>query len=427
MSEGYPPTPDCPHIDSLFEESELLTKYKTAITWNVRRFQKPKNPAKRRKISMPACGTCELSLARPIVCLHCPYSGCWKDEHISQHQADEGHLFSADVKTGSVFCTECDNFIIDSRVDQVYLNTVITAEEQQAQFQVGKKTREPFQAWTPSDKDTSALEDAASIPCQERRGLLNLGQTCFMNAILQSFAHNPLLRNYFLSDKHNWKLCKSLNCTCCEMDKFFAEIYANDPTPYGPTSFLATIWRASPELAGYAQRDAHEFFITALNQIHTTSRGSTNVSCNCVIHSTFAGQLQSDVTCERCGNVTSTVDPMLDISLELKRKAGDTVAAENTLAACLRRFTQPEKLGPKEYSCGKCGKAAHEAHKRLSIRKLPPVLSFQFKRFEHKSADKSAARKIDTPVRFPASFSMAPYTTAVMKEMEKDGSGAVFS
>lgn len=42
------------------------------------------------------------------------------------------------------------------------------------------------------------------------------------------------------------------------------------------------------------------------------------------------------------------------------------------------RFTKPEKLGVKEYSCSKCTKA-HEAVKRLSIRKLPPVLSFQFK------------------------------------------------
>jgi hypothetical protein len=42
------------------------------------------------------------------------------------------------------------------------------------------------------------------------------------------------------------------------------------------------------------------------------------------------------------------------------------------------RFTKPEKLGAKEYSCSKCTKA-HEAVKRLSILKLPPVLSFQFK------------------------------------------------
>ncbi|KAJ8520755.1 hypothetical protein ONZ45_g2476 [Pleurotus djamor] len=149
--------------------------------------------------------------------------------------------------------------------------------------------------------------------------------------------------------------------------------------PYGPTSFLTTTWRTSPELAGYAQRDAHEFFISALNQIHSTSRGSTNVSCNCIIHSTFAGLLQSDV-----------------------------------------KYTQPEKLGAKEYTCDKCGKAGQEASKRLSVKKLPPVLSFQFKRFEQKSIDKTSARKIDTPIRFPATLNMAPYTTASMRQTDKE-------
>ena len=104
---------------------------------------------------------------------------------------------------------------------------------------------------------------------------------------------------------------------CLTRDK---QIYSEDSAPYGPYTFLATTWRASAELAGYAQQDAHEFFISALNQIHSTSRGSTEVSCNCIIHSTFAGQLQSDVTCERCGNVNTTHDPMLDISLEVERQ-----------------------------------------------------------------------------------------------------------
>ena len=193
------------------------------------------------------------------------------------------------------------------------------------------------------------------VQCQARRGLLNLGQTCFLNVILQSFVHNPLLRSYFLSDKHNRGTCKNTDCTCCELDKLFSEIYSGESTPYGPTSFLVTIWRASSELAGYAQRDAHELFITILNQAHATSRGSTNILCNCIIHTTFSGQLQSEVKCERCGNVTSTLDLMLDISLEVEWDKD----AEPTLESCLRRFTKPETLGSKEYSCSKCKQTPH--------------------------------------------------------------------
>jgi ubiquitin carboxyl-terminal hydrolase 22/27/51 len=98
------------------------------------------------------------------------------------------------------------------------------------------------------------------------------------------------------------------------------------------------------------------------------------MSCNCIIHSTFAGQYQSDVECEKCHNVTSTVDPLLgDINLELRDKGGEVLQGDNTLGACLRRlffffglgqltdgrdrFTSPEKLG-KEYTCVKC-KASH--------------------------------------------------------------------
>ncbi|KAJ7728518.1 hypothetical protein B0H16DRAFT_1588885 [Mycena metata] len=426
------PTQGCPHIGAVLAAGDIasspLGKFKEVVAWEVRRLQSVKNPTTRKKVGVPSCGTCQVALHRPFVCLHCSYAGCWRSGHVSTHLQESQHSFCADVKTGSIYCYECRDFIYDAKVDEIYLAAIVTAEEEQTRFQVAKKHRERFQSWAPSPQDTTALENAVAIPCQGRRGLLNLGQTCFMNVVLQSFAHNPLLRNYFLGDKHNSRQCKvEEDCTCCEMDKLFTEIYSDASTPYGPIAFLVSTWRKSAELSGYAQQDAHEFFISTLNHIHTTSRGSTNVSCNCIVHSTFAGQLQSDVICARCGNVNSTVDPMLDVSLELRAKVGEApvAAADNTLVGCLRRYTQPEKLGPKQYSCSKCGKAAHEVSKRLSIRKLPPVLSFQFKRFEHK-ADKTS-RKIDTRIRFPATLNMAPFTTLVMKAAEKENGSPVFS
>jgi ubiquitin carboxyl-terminal hydrolase 22/27/51 len=43
----------------------------------------------------------------------------------------------------------------------------------------------------------------------------------------------------------------------------------------------------------------------------------------------------------------------------------------------LRRFVAPEKLG-KAYDCAQCG-PGQNAKRRLCVKKLPPVLSFQLK------------------------------------------------
>lgn len=414
----------CSHITSVLADppakAGIMEKFKTVVAWHARRTHDSLHPAKRRKVSSPTCDKCDQALSRPFVCLHCSFAGCWSEGHITNHLKETGHTFCTDTKSGSVFCSECEDFVFDDTIDELYLAAVLSVEEQSTKFQVAKRGREPYQPWIPTGDESTALKYIATVPCQGRRGLLNLGQTCFLNVILQSFIHNPLLRNYFLSDRHNSRLCKHSDCTCCEMDNLFTEIYSPTNTPFGPTSFLATTWKVSAEMSGYAQQDAHEFFITALNQIHGTCRGSTNISCNCIIHQTFAGQFQSDVTCEKCGTVTSTIDPMLDISLELRSKSGEP-AADNTLASCLRRYTKPEKLGAKEYTCSKCTKASHEAVKRLSIRTLPPVLSFQFKRFEHKMSGKAVPQKIDAPIRIPVSINMAPYTTLAMNTTGKDG------
>lgn len=123
------------------------------------------------------------------------------------------------------------------------------------------------------------------------------------------------------------------------------QVYSGNEAPLGPTTFLSTMWRASSELSGYAQQDAHECFISALNQIHATSRGKTELSCICIVHSTFDGLLQSDVKCKKCGNVTTATDPMLDISLELKSKVGG-IGQDYTLASCLRRLVMRVVLSP---------------------------------------------------------------------------------
>lgn len=109
------------------------------------------------------------------------------------------------------------------------------------------------------------------------------------------------------------------------------------------------------------QHDAHELFISALNGIHAAlvaSRDRVSKSgklpdwphenlksispleskssfghasrkdgrfteeadglCPCAVHRTFSGTIQSEVTCGNCGLSSSTLDPVLDLSLDIR-------------------------------------------------------------------------------------------------------------
>lgn len=236
------------------------------------------------------------------------------------------------------------------------------------------------------------------------RPLLNLSQTCFLSAILQALVHNPLLKAYFLSDKHNRHVCpgarglavgkpslgetpagtpagtpgdRERGCMCCEMDRAFDEFYSDDTTPFGPITMLYAMWHASSELEGHGQQDAHAFFLAALEQIHQHAKGQLS-SCNCIAHQTFSGSLVSAVTCTKCGASNTTVDPTLDIQLDFPPVDGAPI----TLATLLRRFCAEERLdhGSKGYECGSCGGGkGNVATRKMSIKKLPPVLAFQLK------------------------------------------------
>lgn len=52
------------------------------------------------------------------------------------------------------------------------------------------------------------------------RGLINMGSTCFMNCIMQVLIHTPLLRDYFLADRHKCKLIPK-ECLACQLSDLF--------------------------------------------------------------------------------------------------------------------------------------------------------------------------------------------------------------
>ncbi|CAG8662048.1 9699_t:CDS:10, partial [Acaulospora colombiana] len=311
-----------------------------------------------------------------------------------------------DMLSGTVFCGSCDDFHMFER------------------SQIDDET--PNTAMGPSGESISTTSNVYTEVFRSRAK--ETGRPALETFHGRESGNSKNFKYFLRSKKRVFEpgLCEQQNCMCCELDQLFTETFSEPSSsgsipeapagtgpPLGPLSLLRTTWENSNDIAGYAQHDAHEYFIAVLNQLHHGCPGSTHeASCNCSIHQIFAGQLQSDVKCGKCGHVNPTVDPMLDISLELK---GIQEGKGITLASC------QEKLQPKAYVCGQCHSSssvsklgcfflsthyAQEATKQLSIKKLPPVLCIQL--------------KIDIPVKFPVVINMTPYTTAAIGMRDKD-------
>ncbi|KAH0544009.1 hypothetical protein FGG08_001777 [Glutinoglossum americanum] len=273
-----------------------------------------------------------------------------------------------------------------------------------------------------SSPDDSRCIDSNTLlaPCGATglRGLYNMGQTCFMSVVIQSLIHNPIVRNFFLGDGHDSTKCDREICLSCAMDEVFTEFFASDKTDgFGAVDILAKSWLTQQGLfrdqVGNEMQDAHEYLHFVLGQLHASNGGGSDLSdeevCECIIHKSFYGKLQSDVTCEKCHNVTTAVDPVMELNLELQGRSNAMEAEVHgtiqDLHSCFDRFTSPEKLN--NYNCERCSATDQGATKQLSLSRLPSVLCLQLKRFANVS---STSSKLDYKVQFPLQLDAFTYT-----------------
>lgn len=238
-------------------------------------------------------------------------------------------------------------------------------------------------------------------------GLRNLGNSCYLNSVLQCLTYTPPLANFCLKFQHS-SLCEDRKrgggeCPFCILEKRIARSLSVDLAQDAPAKLQNCLRIFAEHFKCGRQEDAHEFLRYVIDACHNTclrlkklqqqrrynngckggenvSNGSSNGCSNSsssgssVVKEIFGGALQSQVKCLSCGNESNKVDEIMDISLD--------VLLTNSLKDAFQKFFQPEILdGNNKYKCDNCKKLV-AARKQMSIRQAPNVLVIQLKRFE---------------------------------------------
>uniref|UniRef100_A0A4W5RI04 Ubiquitin carboxyl-terminal hydrolase 37 n=1 Tax=Hucho hucho TaxID=62062 RepID=A0A4W5RI04_9TELE len=266
------------------------------------------------------------------------------------------------------------------------------------------------------------------------QGFSNLGNTCYMNAILQSLFSLPSFSNDLLKQGIPWK-----KVPANALLRRFAHLLAKKDIscPEVKKDLLRRVKSAisstAERFSGYMQNDAHEFLSQCLDQLKedvekvnkswksespaaawdeppqqaATARPGEEAdtsriyTCPVVVNMEF--EVQHTITCKNCGEVVTKREQFNDLSIDLPRRK-NTIPLRS-IQDSLDLFFRIEEI---EYSCEKCsGKAATVTHK---FSRLPRVLILHLKRYSF-NAQLSLNSKLGQQVMIPRYLTLLSHCT----------------
>ncbi|CAL1595859.1 unnamed protein product [Knipowitschia caucasica] len=372
------------------------------------------------------------------ICLTCLRVHCGRYvsghalKHFEDHKGDS-HCVCMDCSNFSIFCYRCDEFVVnDTELGKVQkIREHLQNSENAGSGSDGERKRKTQDDVGPDNKVLKANEGGTLAAT----GLRNLGNTCFMNAILQSLSNVEQFSCYFkalpaaaqLGGKAAGRMYHTrrqgdTNVNLVEeVRKTLCSLWQGNQSAFSPDSLFYTIWKLMPSFRGFQQQDAHEFMRYLLDHLHRElqsgrngevpeseqeeASGDKELDGNAsVVTSVFGGVLQNEVNCLICGTESRKFDPFLDLSLDIPRQFRQKKSKDQepgptcTLHDCLQSFTDLEELDETElYYCLKC-KKRQKSTKKFWIKKLPKVLCLHLKRFHWTTFMRN---KVDTFVEFP--------------------------
>ncbi|XP_028903157.1 ubiquitin carboxyl-terminal hydrolase 45 isoform X2 [Ornithorhynchus anatinus] len=237
------------------------------------------------------------------------------------------------------------------------------------------------------------------------KGINNLGNTCFFNAVMQNLAQTHKLNELMYEIKEKGAKLKIFHSSDTESDSLMVTLSSPGPLtsamflflhsmkeagkgPLSPKALFSQLCQKAPRFKGFQQQDSQELLHYLLDAMRTeeTKRiqagilkafnnpttktadeetrkkvkayGREGVKMN-FIDRIFVGELTSTVMCEECENISTMKEPFLDLSLPIIEERVSKPVTWGRMSKC--KTLQEAELG--QYSCSAVTAVNHQQPK----------------------------------------------------------------
>ncbi|KAK6146044.1 hypothetical protein DH2020_019913 [Rehmannia glutinosa] len=302
-------------------------------------------------------GTNSKSESKAIwICLECGHFACGglglpttPQSHAVRHAKQNHHPLVVHYDNHHLlWCFPCNKLIPAEKSEDSKQKEVLKEVVKMLKGQPGEGSNVDVEdVWFGSGSVTSAIKSghSESIGPDGRvgysiRGLVNLGNTCFFNSIMQNLLAINSLREYL------FKLDESVGPLIAALRKLFLETSteAGLRSVINPRSLFGSLCTKAPQFRGYQQHDSHELLRCLLDGLSTeelsarkhNESSEASITDPTFVDAIFGGQLSStkEPTCHS-RQETKTASKKYGrnhskISREANTRPGESVSAQST-------------------------------------------------------------------------------------------------